>query len=115
MRETSTDSVSARRSVSLPLPARLLLLSVSFFLLLILNTVGVGAQTADDHGSTFGSATPLLLGSSIDGRIDPGNDVDVFRLDLSGRTGTTDVWIYTTGEFDTWGELYDSSGTLIVN
>ena len=65
-------------------------------------------RPADDHGSTFGSATPLLLGSSLDGRIDPGNDVDVFKLDLSGRSGTTDVWIYTTGELDTVGGLYDT-------
>ena len=85
---------------------RLLLLAVSLFLFLILNTVGVAAQTTDDHGNTFGSATPITLGASIAGRIDPGNDVDVFKLDLSGRSGTTDVWIYTTGELDTKGGLY---------
>ena len=86
---------------------RLLLLTVSLFLFLILNAIGVGAQTADDHGNTFGSATPLSLGSSIAGRIDPGGDVDVFKLDLSDRSGATDVWIYTTGELDTVGGLYD--------
>ena len=86
---------------------RLLLLAVSLFLFLILNAVGVGAQTVDDHGNTFGSATPLSLGSSIAGRIDPGGDVDVFKLDLSDRSGATDVWIYTTGELDTVGGLYD--------
>ena len=110
MRETSTDSVSVRRSVSLPLPARLLLLSVSLFLFLILNAVGVGAQTGDDHGNDLNNATNLPLGSSVAGRIDPGDDVDVFKLDLSGRVGATDVWIYTTGELDTAGGLYYSSG-----
>ena len=109
--------MSVRRSVSLPLPARLLLLSVSFFLFLILNAVGVGAQTNDDHGNTFDSATPLLLGSSIVGRIDPGDDVDAFKLDLTGRSGSTDVWIYTTGELDTKGGLYhvDSGDPFLVN
>ena len=95
--------MSVRRSVSLPLAGRLLLLAISLFLFLILNAVGVAAQTTDDHGNTLGSATPLPLGSSLPGRIDPGNDVDVFKLDLSGRLGTTDVWIYTTGELDTKG------------
>ena len=96
---------------------RLLLLAVSLFLFLILNAVGVGAQTADDHGNTFGSATPITLGASIAGRIDPGNDVDIFKLDLSGRSGTTDVWIYTTGELDTKGGLYhvDSSSPFLWN
>ena len=102
--------MSVRRSVSLPLPARLLLLSVSFFLFLILNAVGVGAQTTDDHGNDLNNATNLPLGSSVAGRIDPGDDVDVFKLDLSGRVGATDVWIYTTGELDTAGGLYYSSG-----
>ena len=109
--------MSVRRSVSLPLPARLLLLSVSFFLFLILNAVGVGAQTGDDHGNDLNNATNLPLGSSVAGRIDPGGDVDVFKLDLTGRSGSTDVWIYTTGELDTKGGLYhvDSSDPFLVN
>ena len=102
--------MSARRSVSLPLAVRLLLLAISFFLFLILNAVGVGAQTTDDHGNDLNNATNLPLGSSVAGRIDPGDDVDVFKLDLSGRVGATDVWIYTTGELDTAGGLYYSSG-----
>ena len=109
--------MSVRRSVSLPLPARLLLLSVSFFLFLILNAVGVRAQTGDDHGNDLNNATNLPLGSSVAGRIDPGDDVDVFKLDLTGRSGSTDVWIYTTGELDTKGGLYhvDSSDPFLVN
>ena len=95
------------RMHSLGLPRRLLLLPSMILLCLILNTVGAGAQTSDDHGNTFGSATPLALGSSISGRINPGNDVDVFKLDLTGRSGNTDVWIYSTGELDTVGALYD--------
>ena len=119
MGETPKDSTPVQRSLSLTFAGRVLLLSVALFLFLILNTVGAGAQTSDDHGNTFGSATPLPLGSSLSGRIDLGNDVDVFKLDLSGRSGTTDVWIYTTGttdDFDAWGTLHDSFGrTLIYN
>ena len=36
--------------------------------------------------------------------LDPADDVDYFKLDLSGQTGDTDVRIYTTGEFDTLGQ-----------
>ena len=96
-----------RRVLSVRLPRRLLPLPALVVLCLTLNTVGAGAQTADDHGNTFGSATPLALGTSLAGRIDPGNDVDVFKLDLSTRSGITDVWMYTTGELDTKGGLYD--------
>ena len=114
MRETSTDSVSARKSVSLPLAGRLFLLAVSLFLFLILNAVGVGAQTDDDHGNSLSTATPLSLGSSVAGRIDPGDDVDVFKLDLSGRSGATDVWMYTTGDLDTFGGLFDNDANLLA-
>ena len=67
-------------------------------LCLVLNSGGVWGQTADDHGDSFAMATNLPLGSSVGGRIDPGDDLDVFRLDLSRRSGSTDVWIYATGE-----------------
>ena len=72
-------------------------------------------QTADDHGDSFATATNLPLGSSSVGRIDPGDDRDVFRLDLSSRSGSTDVWIYTTGDLDTVGWLYDRSANLLAH
>ena len=56
----------------------------------------------------------MLLGSSIAGRIDPGDDTDVFKLDLSQASGVTDIWVYTTGELDTVGGLYDSGGNLLI-
>ena len=89
-------------------------MAASIILWLALGTNGVGGQTADDHGDTFATATHLPLGSSIDGRIDPGDDRDVFRLDLSDRSGSTDVWVYTTGDLDTVAWLYNSSAALIV-
>ena len=83
---------------------RLLLLAVSFFLFLILNAVGVGAQTV----------TPLPLGSSVAGRIDPSDEVDIYELDLSGQVGVTDVWIYATGELDSVGGLFDNNANLLA-
>ena len=99
----------------LGLQGRLLLLPSLVFLFLIFNTVGAGAQSADDHGNFLSNATNLPLGSSIAGRIDPSDDRDFFRLDLSGRVGNTDVWVYTTGELDTTGGLHNGAGTLIVS
>ena len=83
-------------------------------LCLALNAGGAWVQAADDHGDAFSTATNLPLGSSVAGRIDPGDDQDLFRLDLTGRSGSTDVWIYTTGDLDTVGWLYDSHANRIV-
>ncbi len=74
----------------------------------VFSSGGVGSQAGDDHGNGISTATGLPLGSSIEGGIYPADDQDVFRLDLSGTTGTTDVWIYTTGDLDTVGYLFDS-------
>ena len=75
----------------------------------------VGTQTADDHGDFPGTATELALGSSKAGRIDPGDERDVFKLDLSRASGDTDVWIYTTGDLNTVGELSGSSGEMLAS
>ena len=94
---------------------RRVLLVASFVVLCwLLGMGGLEAQSGDDHGNYLDTATTLSLGSSINGRIDPGDDRDIFRLDLSGRFGATDVWIYTTGDFDTLGALYDSRGNRLV-
>ena len=92
----------------------MLLLAVTVSLWFILDTGGAVAQTVDDHGDTSVEATPLPLGSSAAGRINPGSDRDVFKLDLSGASGPTDVWIHTTGGLDTVGGLYDGYGNLLA-
>ncbi len=81
---------------------------------LIAGTYSIHGQSPDDHGNTPATATLITLGTSISGRIDPGDDMDVFEIDLSQATGVTDVWAYTTGEVDTVGGLYDSEGTLLL-
>ena len=99
-----------------PLLVRVLILAVMAACCFSLRTGGVGGQTSnDDHGDTILTATDLPLGSSVDGRIDPGNDQDVFKLELSRESSDTEIWMYTTGEFDTYGELLTSAGEVIVS
>ena len=100
-----------------PSAGKIVLFAVSLALCFIVITDRAGAQQADRHGDTFATATPLTLGSWIPGNIHGDDDWDVFKLDLSGELGTTDVWAYTTGEddtVDTVGGLYDSDRTLIA-
>lgn len=107
--------ISNKSAPSLQSAGRMLFLSVSVVFFLALSTSGAGGQTVeDDHGETFSSATPVELGSSVDGRIDPGDDHDAFKFDLSGASGPTDLWVYTFQEFDTIAGLYDSVGTLLI-
>ena len=87
---------------------------VAVSLILLLSLDQVEAQLVDDHGNTTVEATVLNLGSSAVGRIDYVNDIDVFELNLSGRSGPVDIWVYTTGETDTIGGLYDSNPNLIA-
>ena len=93
----------------------MLLLAVSVCFCFILSADGAGAQTADDHSDSLNTATDLPLGTPIAGRIDPAEDNDIFKLDLSDASGPTDVWIYTTGALDTFGGLFDSHGNLLVS
>ena len=81
---------------------------------LLAGTYSIQGQSPDDHGNTPATATPIDLGDSVAGRIDPGDDIDVFEIDLSQATGMTDVWAYTTGEIDSVGGIYDSEGTLLL-
>ena len=105
---------SASRASSLPSVGRMLLLTVVVSLCLVLSADGAGAQSVDDHGNFLNTATTLSLGVPVAGRISPADDLDVFKLDLSGASGATDVWIYTTGDFDTFGSLHDVNGELII-
>ena len=87
---------------------------VAVSLLLLLSSDQAEAQLVDDHGNSTANASVLQLGSSAEGRIDYVNDIDVFELNLSGRPGPVDIWVYTTGEIDTIGGLYDSNPNLIA-
>ena len=98
-----------RSNSSIPLTWRTLLLATAFFACLLLNADYARGQTPpDDHGNTVLTATPIDFGSSVDGRIDPADDVDIFTFDLRDQTSPIDVWIYSTGELDSVGLLFDS-------
>ena len=76
---------------------------------------GRAAQEAGDIEDGFMNASDLPLGTTYNDSIDPPEDYDFFKLDLSSQTGSTDVRIYTTGEFDTSGLLFDSDEMLLIS
>ena len=60
-------------------------------------------------------ATSLLLGGFLTAKIDPGNDVDYFSVQVEAF-GQLTLWTTTTGTLDTIGTLQDSEGvTLATN
>ena len=71
---------------------------------------GSGGGSSDDHSNTRSGATSLSLGGSRSGRIQTGDDVDYFRVQVSS-SGT--LTVYTTGNVDTYGKLQSSSGSTL--
>ena len=73
----------------------------------------------DDYGNTRASATPVTIGMPIDGEIDPGTDIDYFSIQVSSTdlTGVDFLTLTasTTGDVDTMGTLYDSSGNELAS
>ena len=70
---------------------------------------GAATGAPSDHGHTLASATTILPDTRVWGSITVG-DEDFFELELSKETG---VWIFTTGDIDTVGDLLDDSGLPI--
>ena len=62
-------------------------------------------RAGDDHGDTPGASTVLPLDTRATGKIQPGDDVDAFRIDLAA---SMDMRFSTSGAADTTGELRDS-------
>ncbi|MCY4603251.1 MAG: pre-peptidase C-terminal domain-containing protein, partial [Gemmatimonadetes bacterium] len=71
-----------------------------------------GGGEADDHSNTRSGATSLTLGGPRSGEIDPGSDVDYFRVQVS-ESGT--LTVYTIGSLDTEGTLENSSGSRLAS
>ena len=75
---------------------------------------GVWSATATgtpaEHGDTRADATEVALQSRVGGAIDPGTDVDFFKLEVTEETG---ILIFTLGALDTVGELQDNNGSVI--
>ena len=64
-------------------------------------------SSTPDHGRYISQATPLPVGGSLRGQIDTGDEGDLFEFTLpaAGR-----YWVFTTGELDTQGTLWDVYG-----
>ena len=69
-------------------------------------------SSTDDHGNTRSGATSLSVSGSQSGQMETGNDVDYFRVQVSGSGELT---VYTTGSLDTVGTLENSSGSSLSN
>ncbi len=67
--------------------------------------------TPAEHGGTRADATVLAAGSYVGGSVDPGNDVDYFKLVLDDAVG---IIVHTRGDLDTVGELQSSDGTRLA-
>lgn len=68
-------------------------------------------RAGDDHGNTPGASTLLPLDLRVTGKIQPGDDVDVFRVDLAA---SMDMRLSTSGAADTTGVLSDSGETELA-
>ena len=69
-----------------------------------------GVGEGDDYGDTLSEATQVALGSSTEGSLLAG-DVDYFRVTVSSL-GT--LVAYTTGGTDTYGSIWDDSGSVLA-
>ena len=80
----------------------------------VADTLGAWSATSTgtpaDHGGTTATATTLTLGTPVHGSIDPGTDVDYFKLELTAATG---VIVSTRGDLDTVGQLLDANEVLL--
>ncbi len=69
-------------------------------------------QPCDDHCDALdNTATDLSLGTALDGNLEATGDIDVFEFTVPAGD-TKDVWIYATGDTDTFGILLDGTGSL---
>ncbi len=66
----------------------------------------------DDHGNTFATATGVTVPMNIGGNLEQSGDVDMFRFTLSASATVT---LRTSGNTDTFGYLYNSTGSLITS
>ena len=64
-------------------------------------------SSTPDHGRYFSQATPLPVGGSLRGQIDTGDEGDLFEVTLPAAGM---YWVFTTGELDTQGTLWDVYG-----
>ena len=74
------------------------------------HTVTQAGVTETDHGDTIATATPIAPTSTTAGTIDPGGDLDYFRIQVTAPGLLT---VRTTGATDTDGTLLDSAQNVL--
>ena len=67
---------------------------------------GIVVLFHDDHGNQLSTATPVVLGTTTAGKIDPHYDVDYFRFEVGEAA---DVGVFATGDYFR-ARLLDESG-----
>ena len=72
---------------------------------------GAGTSGGDDHGNSRSEATRVSLPSQTTGEIDPSDDEDYFRFEVSAPG---EVLARTTGSLDTLGTLYYADGREVA-
>jgi hypothetical protein len=72
----------------------------------------VPTPVADDHGNSSSSATLVSVPSTTGGAIHFAGDHDYFRFTI---TGTQNFTASSTGSTDTFGDLMDATGAVLVS
>lgn len=72
---------------------------------------GSASFPVDDHGNTMAAATAVRRPSQTAGNLETSGDVDFFRFTL---TASATVVIQTSSSIDTYGYLYNASGSLLA-
>ena len=100
-------------------PVFRLLCIVSCLVLLLLAFVLSGSGTAvaedPDYGNDIANAQDATVGTPLQGNIDPGTDLDYFKIDLSGQANDVDLWVYAVSDFDSVGTLWDSNAAEVAS
>lgn len=79
---------------------------------LLLSGTVVPPPVTDDHGNTIATATVVNMPSTTSGAIHFAGDYDCFRFSISGSMNVTAC---SAGSIDTYGELLDSAGVILVS
>ena len=69
------------------------------------------APAPEDHPDTLAAAVVIAAGATVEGSIDSPDDVDFFKVEL---TGPSTVTFWTTGEADTAIALFDGDGNELA-
>ena len=68
-----------------------------------------------DYGNDIANAQDATVGSPLQGNIDPGTDLDYFKIDLSGQANDVGLWVYAVSDFDSVGTLWDSNAAEVAS